>query len=87
MAHPQGNRKEEGIGNDKEEGGKAAKAQIAAMGSLKAIALNKRDSIDVDDIPKTPFPVLCISRLDPQRVIVPTVRCYHPVHKWGIFPL
>ena len=87
MAHPQGNRKGEDIGNDKEERGKAAKAPIAAMGSLKALALNRGDSVDIDDIPKTPSPILCISRLDPQRVIVPAVRCYHPVHQWGIFPL
>ena len=57
------------------------------MGSPKAMALDRGDSVDIDDIPKTPSPILCISRLDPQRVIVPAVRCYHPVHQWGIFPL
>ena len=87
MAHPQGNRKGEGVSNDKEEGGKVVKAQLAVVGSPKAVALDRKNSIDDDDDSKTPFPVLCISRLDPQRVIVPAVRCYHPVHQWGVFPL
>ena len=38
-----------------------------------------------DDL--SPYPILCISRREPQRVIVPAVRCFHPLRKWGIFPV
>ena len=87
MAHPQGNRKGEGVSNDKEEGGKAVKAQLAVIGSPKAVALDRKDSLDDDDDSKTPFPILCISRLDPQRVIVPASALLSPCPSMGYIPI
>ena len=73
---------------DLAKGAKSPRGQIVPNGDLPPEALEPvLDPIPTPDSEYRAFPIFCVSRIAPRKLIVPAIRVSRSPSRWGVIPL